>query len=474
MECFEEKILDQIQSNGLFEEIDRVLLAVSGGADSVAMAYALSELRKKQLFSCEFIIGHVNHCLRGAHSDADEAFVKELADSFSISVITKAVDVKAYAQEHKLSIETAGRTLRLNTLTAMADGHDCDCIATAHHKDDLAETMIHRLMRGTGFRGLCGIWPVSYVYNGQFVRPMLGVRRKEIIQYCNENNIRWREDVSNKNTGFTRNRIRHSILPVIEKESENLTDLLAALSLKSRRFLLWTEKHARAIIAKGRLDRAKEEFVLEKALLEDCPPWVVYEVLREVLMELGVGLRDYTQQHFDAIGEMVKQEKVKADFPAQVEIAVNNGTVLIQLKKEQLEPLPKSVTFQIGQTVEFGQWKISFRQLDCSQVDLDEFSKTKNPFVERFDANKIKGPLIVRQRLVGDRFYPIGGSGEKKVARFLQDAQLDGQTKQQAFIIKDLDKILWVAPVRMSDQFKITSETRQIVEIRISELKSHN
>jgi len=213
-------------SQQLFEGIDRVLLAVSGGADSVAMAHVLHRLAQEGGLSCNFVIGHVNHCLRGAESDADETFVRRFGQSLGVPVISQRVDVKAYAAEHKLSIETAGRVLRLQTLAQMADQNGCGCIATAHHKDDLAETMIHRLMRGTGFRGLCGIWPVSEVYGAEFVRPMLGVRRDEIIQYCKDNSIQWRQDASNENTAFTRNRIRHRLLPVLKDESDVIVDKL--------------------------------------------------------------------------------------------------------------------------------------------------------------------------------------------------------------------------------------------------------
>ena len=479
MECFEEKILDQIQSNGLFEEIDRVLLAVSGGADSVAMAYALSELRKKQLFSCEFIIGHVNHCLRGAQSDADEAFVQALGQQLEIPVVTKRVDVTSCAAEHKLSIETAGRKLRIQALGEMADEYDCQVIMTAHHADDQAETIIHRLMRGVGYRGLCGIKPISSVCGWIYVRPMLGVRRSEIIEYCKTDSIKWREDASNTSLAFTRNRIRHLLLPSLKGQAD-LVELLSKLAIGAQDLQQRIDETLKDLIDHSSLgDGLGGEFYFSQAKLRNKSPWIFYEFIRNILVLLGAGLRDYSKSHFEAISVIWSQDKARTDFPGGIEIIVENGIVAFRKKecpydKIKLHYDDLSITLRPDETVEFGSWRIDSRFLCADEVDMGHFLKTKDPYVEWFDANKIVGPLIVRRRQVGDRFFPIGGSGEKKVARFLQDAQLDGQTKQQAFIIKDLEKILWVAPVRMSDQFKITSETRQIVEIRISELKSHN
>ena len=217
----------------LLKDARKVLLAVSGGADSVAMVHVLNELKQRGQLSCDFMVGHVNHCLRGAESDADEAFVRALAESLAIPVVTQAVDVKAYAKEHKLSIETAGRKMRIQALGEMAEKYNCQVIATAHHADDQAETLIHRLMRGAGYRGLCGIKPVSSLSGEIYIRPMLGIRRSEIIEYCKANSIKWREDASNTNPAFTRNRIRHRLLPSLQ-DGDDLVGVLNELAVAAQ------------------------------------------------------------------------------------------------------------------------------------------------------------------------------------------------------------------------------------------------
>ena len=466
MLIFENKILADAQ--GLFEGADRVLLAVSGGADSVAMAHMLAKLKKRGRLDCEFVIGHVNHRLRGADSDGDEAFVKALAESLAIPVVIQGVDVKAYAKEHKFSIETAGRIVRLKALAAMAADHHCNCIATAHHKDDLAETMIHRMMRGTGFRGLCGIRPVSLVYGTEFIRPMLSVRRAHIIQYCKDHSIVWRVDASNQNVDFTRNRIRHSLMPVLEGKFENLAGHLADLSQAACRFSVETEKHACDILDTAIVENQPSRIVLQKACLESCPPWVFYEVVRKVLVELDVGLRGYTQDHFKAIRAMMDQKQAEVSMPGAIQIYAQKEVLGFYDEAKALCLPSGSVTLGVDRTVQFGPWQISCQLLKRKDVDMEQFFKAKDAFVEWFDADRIQGPIHARPRQEGDKFWPIGAIGEKKVGRFLIDAQLGAEAKRQAFIIADAEKILWVALVRMSELAKMSPQSRRIFEIRLT------
>ncbi|MCI0499372.1 MAG: tRNA lysidine(34) synthetase TilS [Planctomycetales bacterium] len=467
MSWFEDKLLEGAIVNGLFNGVNKIFAAVSGGADSVAMVHALHRLRQEGRLMCDVVIGHVNHGLRGAESDGDEAFVRELGNVLGIAVAAKTADVRTHAAAHKLSIETAGRALRLKALAAMMRDNGCDAVATAHHKDDLAETLIHRLMRGTGFRGLCGIWPVSDVYGAMVIRPMLDIRRSEIVRYCTENHLVWREDASNRAIDFTRNRIRHRLLPVLENDSETIAERLSALSFKSRVFLIRVEKQARSILERGRFDKASGQFVIEQHLLRDCPPWVFYETVRQILVKLGVGLRDYKQGHFDALWGLLEQNKAKAHFPDEIEATAEKGRVLIRRKCPSIMLPHKPVSLKMGETVTFGQWKISSRLFNRDDADVEQFLKNKNSFTEWFDADKIAGSIKIRQRQSGERFWPIGGPTPKNIARFLLDSGLDTQTRQEAFVVADTEKVLWLAPIRMSEPAKLTRQTSKIVEIRL-------
>jgi tRNA(Ile)-lysidine synthase len=469
MGYFEDTLADWIETNRLFDGGSRVLLAVSGGADSVAMAHTLHRLRAEGRLKCEFVIGHVNHGLRGADSDGDQAFVRSLADQLKMPVFSRSADVTGYAKTHKLSIETAARTLRLEALAGIADQNACDRIATAHHADDQAETLIHRLMRGTGLRGLCGIKPLSVVGGAVYVRPMLRFRRSEILHYCTANAIHWRHDESNSCLVYTRNRLRLRLLPTLEAESENLVPALSALSTAARDFSAKAERHAGRIVDEAAVETPSSDGVqIPQAALQDCPPWVFYEVIRHIIMTLNVGLRDYTKEHFEAIRALLDKENGILSLPGDIQVYTRQGILGFRCGCPTVTCPLEPVALKAGQTIRFGPWTITAKLLDRRENDFEQFLTTKDAFAEWFDADAIAGDLVVRPRQEGDRFWPIGAASRKKVGRFLIDAGLDGETKRQAFVVADAEKILWLAPVRMAEEGKVSQKTRRILEIRVS------
>ena len=216
---FEQKVADFIKGERLLAPGDGALLAVSGGADSTALLHAMAALRADGVLPVEIHCAHINHQLRGDEAQRDEDFVVEQCRKLNIAVITERIYVRGYAKAKKLSIETAARELRIDSLLEIAKRQNCTCIATAHHKNDNAETILQRLSRGTGFRGLCGIWPAKeFAGNIRFVRPLLCVTRGEIIQYLNGRNQKWCTDRTNEDFAYRRNFIRHRLLPALQKD----------------------------------------------------------------------------------------------------------------------------------------------------------------------------------------------------------------------------------------------------------------
>lgn len=465
MGYFEDKLADWIETNRLFDD-GRILLAVSGGADSVAMAHALHRLRAQGRLKCEFVVGHVNHGLRGADAEGDQAFVKSLAARLETPVFSRSTDVSGYAKTHKLSIETAGRMLRLEALAGIADQNGCGRIATAHHADDQAETLIHRLMRGTGFRGLCGIKPLSLVDGAVYIRPMLDFRRSEILHYCSDNAIHWRHDESNSSLVYTRNRLRHRLLPALETEFEDLVPALSTLSAAACNLSAGAEQHAERIVG-GAAKSSSGGVQIPKAALQDCPPWVFYEVIRHVLMSLNVGLRDYTRAHIAAIRALLDRPAGELSLPGAIRVHAQEGTLGFRRGCQPAPGLSEPVALKAGQTIQFGPWTIASKLSDRRTNDIEHFAATKDTFAEWFDADLVSGDLVVRPRRNGDRFWPIGAAGPKKVGRFLIDAGLDGETKRHAFVVADAEKILWLAPLRMAEEAKVSDRTRRILEIRL-------
>ncbi|MHC4204839.1 MAG: tRNA lysidine(34) synthetase TilS, partial [Planctomycetota bacterium] len=209
---FEKKLADFINSNGLLCSAEKVLLAVSGGADSIALMYAMHALKVEDIFNTGIFCAHINHQLRGTEGDLDEEFVVTQGKKLKLAVTTRRTDVREFARLRKLSIETAARHLRMEALIDIAKANDCSRIATGHQKNDNAETVLQRLSRGTGFRGLGGIWTERIFANqAKFIRPLLCFSRDEILEYLQQRNLKWRRDNTNTDCTYRRNYIRHRL-----------------------------------------------------------------------------------------------------------------------------------------------------------------------------------------------------------------------------------------------------------------------
>ncbi|MHC4260020.1 MAG: tRNA lysidine(34) synthetase TilS, partial [Planctomycetota bacterium] len=235
---FENRVADFIKANRLCESADKILLAVSGGADSTALLHVMATLRTEAVISAELLCAHINHQLRGTEADRDEDFVIAQAGELKLPVTTNRIDVRGCAQKNKLSIETAARQLRIGALVNIARTSECKWVATAHQKNDNAETVLHRLLRGTGLRGLGGIRPTQ-VFDGdiKFVRPLLCVRREEILWYLKERDLKWHEDHTNYDCTYRRNFIRHRLIPTLQQDcTGSLVEELFGLSQSAQRF----------------------------------------------------------------------------------------------------------------------------------------------------------------------------------------------------------------------------------------------
>jgi tRNA(Ile)-lysidine synthase len=332
-DCFEDNLRVWMKAESLLKGGRRLLMAVSGGADSTAMVYALYSLCRDGGLTCQLAVGHVNHGLRGEQSDADEAFVKELAGRLELPVETAKVDVMGYASRKKLSIETAARMLRMEALVQQCKILDCDVIATAHHGDDQAETMVHRLMRGTGFRGLCGIRPASRMHGILFVRPMLTAGRQEIEAYCKRKGISWRQDATNDSLEPMRNRIRHVLLPELRKDWPKVTERLGELSQVCLKLQERVESEAQIVFAQALATRQADGLSLHRQALTGCVPWVFYELMRQILVQLGAGLRDYTQEHFNSMRELVIKGAGRRQYPDGIRIRAKNKVITFAREK---------------------------------------------------------------------------------------------------------------------------------------------
>jgi len=518
---FEKKVADFIRANELFVSAAKVLLAVSGGADSTALLYAMWALKAKSVFDAELLCAHINHQLRGAEADLDEEFVLAQAAELKLAVTTKRLDVRGFAVHNKLSIETAARKLRIESLFAIARAVGCRVIATAHQKNDNAETVLQRLLRGTSFRGLGGIWPMRvFADDIRFVRPLLCVRRDEIIEYLQERNLKWRQDHTNVDCSYRRNYIRHRLLPALQQDCTiSVVEQLSELAGSARRFYGLVYRLADKVWPEL-ADCAGEKITLDLKMFSAQSLPVRVELIRRSLTTIGSGERDLTQRHYEMIlqlaeqnvsgtrlGEGPSRSRRKVELPRAFMVWREYGRLIftrtqksvvrsqkseVRRQKTEVGNLSSVVLKVPGQT-KFGRYLIEAVILDAGDLmtsaSLDarywildtrrtmdehrassiENRESRIQYIERFDLGKIKLPLIVRFRSAGDRFIPLGLRSEKKVGKFLTAAQVPQQIRQKVLIIADSEKIIWVWPIRISEQARLTGETQKILQLQIQE-----
>ncbi len=521
---FEKNVGDFIKANELLGSAERVLLAISGGADSTALLYTMQVLKAGGFVGAELICAHINHGLRGAAADEDEGFVVEQARELGLEVRTRRLDVRGFARSEKVSLETSARQLRIESLLEIARDCGCDLIATAHQKDDNTETVVQRMLRGTGIRGLGGIWPVRvFAEKYKFVRPMLCVRRSEIVEYLRGRNLKWREDDTNADCTYTRNYIRHRLLPVLQEGcSGSLVEQLSDLSQSARRYYSLVCSRADEVWP-GSADSEGRRIVLDCKRLSAEPAPVKVELIRRGLTGLGSGERDLAQVHYERILGLVEEGAggKRVELPGGFVVRREYGRLIFERTQTKPEKPPgEAVEVKIpGRTV-FGRYVIEASVIE-TQEDAEKETATKTrrheksevdsrlrgndigivsrekaqkdakrlvdscwslprtsgrggndrgagKFVERFDLDSVKPPVVVRFRRAGDRFVPLGLGARKKVGKFLSDARVPQDMRRKTLVVADSEKVIWVWPIRMSGQVKVTGQTRKVLQIGIT------
>jgi tRNA(Ile)-lysidine synthase len=472
----EETVAEFIRRQGLFAGAGRILLAVSGGADSTALLHILVALRAQGSIRPELVCAHINHRLRGPASDADEHFVIEQANQLGLPVVVRVVNVRAHVRAHRLSLETAARQLRLAGLGEIARERGCPWVCTGHQKNDNAETVLHRLWRGTGFRGLAGIRPARQFGDVWFASPLLRATRREIVQYLEARALRWREDLTNVDMVYTRNYIRHRLLPFLQQEAQgDLVKELSELAASAGKLCDRVEREAGD--AWSRLvASAAGEIVIQAAGLVALPELVAVELIRRAIADLAPDGSEPAAPHYRAVLELARTDGGGKGVVLPGGLIVRREAERIVLSRSQpasvgrvgLAPPTSAATVLVvpGKT-SFAGREIEARICARDEIDMARLRSDKGPSVEYLDWDQVKPPVVVRTRRPGDRFQPLGMTDEKKVGKFLTTAKVSRDLRERLLVLADRDGIIWVYPVRISERVKITAGTRRVLQLTI-------
>ena len=430
-----------IEKKSLCSAEDRILLAISGGIDSMVMGNLIVQL------GYTVAVAHCNFSLRGEESDSDEDFVHTWADNHNLPFYSTRFNTPAYAEEHSISIQMAARDLRYEWFHTLLNKENYDRLALAHNKNDLVETFLINITRGTGIRGLTGIKP----RNQDIIRPLLFATRQEILAYASLYNIRWREDSSNLTTKYTRNKIRHNIIPLFEEINpdfmQSVFDTSRRLSGVEKIFSHFIQEARDAFLLKTNdkqmipISKVKESHAKEAILYELLKPFGFSAgTIQEILVSLD-GISG--KQFFSSSHRLIKDREylIITLLPADA-----------RKKRYYLDEFQTHITEPVILHI-----KSFLRQKD--------FIIPTSPYTAALDKDQITWPLILRHWQSGDYFMPLGMKGIKKLSDFFIDRKLSLDEKENIWLLTEGEQIVWILGMQMDDRYKITEETKNILQI---------
>lgn len=417
-----QKVKEFIEKEDLCSKQDKILVALSGGADSVALTRILITLG----YHCE--AAHCNFELRGEESDRDEDFVRNFCRSLNIKCHSIHFETRRYAAQQSISIEMAARELRYNWFTKICEESDCQVVAVAHHKDDSVETMLLNLIRGTGINGLLGIRPK----NGNVVRPLLCASRQEVVEYLHRMNQTYVTDSTNLEDEYTRNKIRLNLLPLMEEINPSVKDGL----VKTASYLNDISKVYQQAI-KESIDRIfitpEKEISIEKLMNEPAPQALLFEVLSP----LG-----FNSTQVEEVYGSLNGQPGKRFISSQWQVVKDRDLLLIE-KVKTANDKPQIIFEEV--------------------LFTKEFVIPKDKDTACFDANKFKGVISIRKWEKGDYFIPFGMKGKKLVSDFMTDSKFSLFKKEQQWVLSCNDQIAWLIGERTDNRFRIDDSTQKVI-----------
>ncbi|MBL0135711.1 MAG: tRNA lysidine(34) synthetase TilS [Chitinophagaceae bacterium] len=449
---------DFISKESLFTKQNKLLIAVSGGVDSVVLCDLCNEA------GYDFLIAHCNFQLRGEESNRDEDFVLQLGRNYGKEVLVKHFATKAYAAQNKVSTQVAARELRYSWFYDLLDSDPPrrttlptpdsrlktpDLLLTAHHADDNIETVLMNFFKGTGVSGMRGILPKQ----GKLIRPLLFATKAELLDYAKTKGLKWVEDSSNAGDQYTRNYFRHQVIPLLQKVYPQVDQNLIS-NISRFRDIEVLYKQSIALHKKKLLEQKGNEVHIPVLKLKGVKPLnsIVYEIIKDFSFSNG--------QVQDVLNLLESESGHFVASPTHRIIRNRNWLIIAPLASEEAANI---LIEEMVSKVRTANWQLQISRKNRSEISISSDSNTAC-----VDASDIKFPLLLRKWKEGDYFYPLGMKKKKKVARFLIDQKISKTDKENIWVLEMNKKIVWVVGQRIDDRFKITDATKEVIVISVS------
>lgn len=469
------KVKKTIFEYDMLKENDSVLVGVSGGADSVALIHILNEIAL--FFSLKLGVAHLNHSLRGNESDDDARFVASVSGKLHLPCFIEKKDVIKYKTENGLSLEEAGRRVRYAFFEDIAESKGYNRIALGHTCDDNAELVLMYLIRGSGPLGISGIPPVRPgLKDGlSIIRPLIKTARKEIIDYISAKNLSYVTDKSNLDEKYLRNKVRHHLIPEL-KAGYNLkiVETLNRLASIVRSEEEWMENELKFILNKNTLFTENNRIVLSVSGMKALHPAIKRRATRSAIAGVKGDLRRISYSHIELVSAQLEgnSDEWSLDLPDRIRVSRTGGNLVISKEENALRSIVSKhgirdqdyYEYVINEPGRVNAEKEGFKVVfsEIKNVTLDNICKSE-PGVAFFDMDKISFPLVLRNRLPGDRFTPLGMTGSKKVSKYLINKKVPGESRLKLPVALSNCKIIWLAGYIIDDSVKVTLNTRKIL-----------
>lgn len=439
---------------------DNIVVGLSGGSDSMALLYSLLEAQKQIDFN--IIVAHVNHGVRGEDALADQLFVEKVAIELNLLYYSKNVDMVQHGKEMRITAEEAGRELRYGFFREILKGHGGGKIAVAHNKNDQAETILMRIMRGTGIDGLKGMeFKVDDI-----IRPILNILREEIEMYIETKGIETVLDKTNLMPIYSRNKVRLDMIPYIESNfNPNIIDSLWRLSQIARLDNDFLDNYSRKRFMDIVKFQNKNTIILDMNLLTKEDTSIQQRILRISIEKITFSLQGFSEQHINSILNLIYSGTGKElNLPLDTDVRTSYDDLIIETRSKI-----KSKDFHYALDLGYNQFTNLYYTFNVEVLNIDRIKDIHmGKYIKYFDYDKIRGELNIRNRRPGDKFVPFGMSGTKKLKDYFIDEKVNKEIRKEIPLLIDDENILWVVGYRTSDLYKVTTDTENVLVVSVN------
>mgnify|MGYP000229660139 CR=1 FL=1 len=472
---FQKKVLETIRDRRLTVPGEGIVAGISGGPDSVCLLHVLYSLR--QALGIKLYAVHINHMLRDKEADLDEEYTAGLCNDLGIPLHISRVDVATAAREQGISLEEAGRDIRYSEFRKYAETVGAAKIAVAHNRNDQAETVMLNIIRGTGAAGLSGM---EYI-RGDIIRPLLGTGRDEIERYCREAGLRPRTDSTNLQQEYTRNKVRLGLIPYInEKFDTDIVSSLCRLAENAAADERFMEKYAQHDYERIVLEKGDGFVCLDNRTLSGLDPAIRMRVLKMAVTDAAGSAKGIGAIHYQALSSLSVKgvTGARAELPHSIRASVSYGVLRIYSEKTAIKQNREIPGFEVKISVpgvtEVPVIGAAVTTYVENVSNIDNYGRLGyNPKVQFFDYDKLSEGIYIRNRRNGDIFKPLGSNGTKKLKEYFIDSKIPRESRDEIPLISCGNEIVWVIGYKISDKFKVTENTRNVLKIEFKRRGQH-